>query len=83
MVPRTFLFIFYAGLSKLGSNNFRDSSYKEKQPVRSVFSVSYDYSFTHFSTRIAAWLLLTFLICLHKLIKFYVLYYHVLKSKDV
>ena len=69
MVPRTFLFIFYAGLSRLGSNNFWDSSYKKKLPVRPVFSVylsaSYDYGFTHFSTRMAAWLLLTFLICVH------------------
>ena len=30
MVPRTFLFIFYAGSRGLGSNNFRNSSYKEK-----------------------------------------------------
>ena len=30
MVPRTFLFIFYAGSRRLGSNNFRNSSYKEK-----------------------------------------------------
>ena len=30
MVPRTFLFIFHAGLRRLGSNNFRNSSYKEK-----------------------------------------------------
>ena len=30
MVPRTCLFIFDAGLRRLGSNNFRNSSYKEK-----------------------------------------------------
>ena len=30
MVPRTFLFIFHAGSRRLGSNNFRDPSYKEK-----------------------------------------------------
>ena len=30
MVPRTFLFIFYAGSGRLGSNNFWNSSYKEK-----------------------------------------------------
>ena len=30
MVPRTFLFIFDAGSRRLGSNNFRNSSYKEK-----------------------------------------------------
>ena len=30
MVPRTFLFIFHAGWRRLGSNNFRNSSYKEK-----------------------------------------------------
>ena len=30
MVLRTFLFIFHAGLRRLGSNNFRNSSYKEK-----------------------------------------------------
>ena len=29
MVPRTFLFIFHAGSCRLGSNNFRNSSYKE------------------------------------------------------
>ena len=47
MVPRNFLFIFDAGSRRLGSNNFRNSSYKEKRPVRPVFpdylSVSYDY----------------------------------------
>ena len=30
MVPRTCLFIFDAGSCRLGSNNFRNSSYKEK-----------------------------------------------------
>ena len=30
MVPRTFLFTFHAGSRRLGSNNFRNSSYKEK-----------------------------------------------------
>ena len=30
MVPRTFLFLFHAGSRRLGSNNFRNSSYKEK-----------------------------------------------------
>ena len=30
MVPRTFLFIFHAGLRRLGSNNSRNTSYKEK-----------------------------------------------------
>ena len=29
MVYRTFLFIFHAGSRSLGSNNFRNSSYKE------------------------------------------------------
>ena len=51
MVPRTFLFIFHAGSRRLGSNNFRNSSYKEKRPVRPVFpdylSVSYDYVITN------------------------------------
>ena len=30
MVPRTFLFIFHAGLRRLSSKNFRNSSSKEK-----------------------------------------------------
>ena len=30
VVSHSFLFIFHAGLHGLGSNNFRDSSYKEK-----------------------------------------------------
>ena len=30
MVPRTFLFIFHAGLRRLSSKNFRNSSCKEK-----------------------------------------------------
>ena len=51
MVPRTFLFIFQAGSHRLGSNNFQNSSYKEKRPVRSVFpaylSVSYNYACTN------------------------------------
>ena len=39
MVPRTCLFIFDAGSRRLGSNNFRNSSYKEKRPVRPVFPI--------------------------------------------
>ena len=35
VVPRTFLFIFHAGSRRLGSNNLRNSSYKEKM-VRSA-----------------------------------------------
>ena len=30
MVPRNFLFIFHAGSGRLSSNNFQNSSYKEK-----------------------------------------------------
>ena len=30
MIPRTFLFTFHAGSHRLGSNNFRKLSYKEK-----------------------------------------------------
>ena len=30
VVPRCFLFVFHAGLRGLGSNNSRNSSYKEK-----------------------------------------------------
>ena len=30
MVPHSFLFMFYAGSRRLGSSNFRNSSYKEK-----------------------------------------------------
>ena len=30
MIPCTFLFIFHAGSHRLGSNNFRNSSYKEE-----------------------------------------------------
>ena len=47
VVSRSFLFIFNAGSRGLGSNNFGNSSYKEKRPVRSVFPdyifFSYDY----------------------------------------
>ena len=47
MVPHTFLFIFHAGLRRLGSNSFRNSSYKEKTTASVRFSrlssVSYDY----------------------------------------
>ena len=47
VVPRSFLFVFHAGLRGLGSNNFRNTSYKKRRPVRPVFpdylSVSYDY----------------------------------------
>ena len=47
MVRRTFLLIFHAGSRRLGSNNFRDSSYKEKTAgsarVPDYLSVSYDY----------------------------------------
>ena len=37
VVSRSFLFILHAGSRGLGSNNFRNSSYKEKRPVRPVF----------------------------------------------
>ena len=51
VVYRSFLFIFHADSRGLGSINLRNSSYKEKRPVRSVFpdylSVSYDYGLTN------------------------------------
>ena len=48
MVPRTYLFIFNAGSRRLGSNNFRNSSYKEKTAgsasvSRLSFCFFYDY----------------------------------------
>ena len=47
VVSRSFLFIFHAGPRGLDSNNFRDSSYKEKTAgsarVPDYLSVSYDY----------------------------------------
>ena len=50
MVPRIFLFILHAGSRRLGSNVFRNSSYKEKRPVQRVLpdylSISYDYDLT-------------------------------------
>ena len=50
MVPRNCLFIFDAGSHRLGSNNFRSSSYKKARPVLPVFpdclSVSYDYGYS-------------------------------------
>ena len=33
MVPRTFLFVFHAGSRRLGCNNLRNSSYKDKTAV--------------------------------------------------
>ena len=55
MVPRTFLFIFHAGLRRLGSNNFRNTSYKKKRPFRPVFpdclSISYDYAFINIALK--------------------------------
>ena len=51
VVSRSFLFIFNAGPRGLGSNNFRNSSYKEKRLFRPMFpdylSVSYDYGVTN------------------------------------
>ena len=42
MVPRTFLFIFHAGSCRLGSNNFRNSTYKEKTAsLAHVFRLSF------------------------------------------
>ena len=50
MVPRTCLFIFHVGSRRLGSNNFRKSSYKGIRSVWPVFShylsVCYDYIIT-------------------------------------
>ena len=46
VVPRSFLFVFHVGLRGLGSNNSRNSSYKEKAAGSarvSRLSVSYDY----------------------------------------
>ena len=47
VVSHSFLFIFHAGPRGLGSNNFRDSSYKGKPAGWPLFpdylSVSYDY----------------------------------------
>ena len=47
VVFRSFLFVFHAGSRGLGSNNSRNSSYKEKTTGSAVFldclSVSYDY----------------------------------------
>ena len=39
VVPRCFLFVFHAGLRGLGSNNSRNSSYKEKTTgLQTIFS---------------------------------------------
>ena len=50
MVPRTCLFIFHVGSLRLGSNNFRKSSYKGIRSIWPVFShylsVCYDYIIT-------------------------------------
>ena len=46
MVSRTFLFIFHANLSRLGSNNFRNSSFKGLARV-SRLSISYDYEYNN------------------------------------
>ena len=48
-VSRSFLFIFHAGSRGLDSNNFRNSSYKEKRPAQPVFLdyLSYDYGERH------------------------------------
>ena len=47
MAPHSFLFIFHAASRGMGSNNFRDSSYKEKTAglvhVSRHLYVSYDY----------------------------------------
>ena len=50
MVSRTFLFIFHANLSRLGSNNFRNSGFKEKTiglARVSRLSISYDYEYNN------------------------------------
>ena len=51
MVPCTFLFIFHAGSRRLGSNNFWNSSDKEKTAgsasVPGYLSISYDYGQTN------------------------------------
>ena len=50
MVPRTFLLIFHAGSRRLGSNNFRNSSYKKKGRFgpcfQTIFPFFYDYGWT-------------------------------------
>ena len=46
VVPRNFLFVVHAGSRGLGSNNFRDSSYKEKTAGSArVFSSKLYFSF--------------------------------------
>ena len=39
VVPLSFFFIFHAGLRGLGSNNFRNSSYKEKTSASTHVSI--------------------------------------------
>ena len=46
MVPRTFFFIFHAGSRRLGSNNFRNSSYKEKTGFGSCFQTIFPFLMT-------------------------------------
>ena len=61
MVPRTYLFIFDAGSRRLGSNNFRNSSYKEKTAGSarvSRLSVSYDYAKTFKYHKQSTWFIL-------------------------
>ena len=41
--PALFVFIFHAGLRGLGSNNFCNSSYKEKRPVRPCFHTMFPF----------------------------------------
>ena len=46
MAPRTCLFIFDSGSRRLGSNNFQNSSYKEKQLVRPCFQAIFPFLMT-------------------------------------
>ena len=46
MVPRTFLFIFHAGSRRLASNDFWNSSYKEKTAGSVRFGLSFRFLWT-------------------------------------
>ena len=66
MVPRTFLFIFNADSRRLGSNNFRNSSDKDKTAVFPYYlSISYTIMMTAMSdTRFFTTQLKVFEICI-------------------
>ena len=61
MVPRTFLFIFHAGSHRVGSNNFRNSSCKERRSAR-VSRLPFRFLWLYLDLSTICWVMMCFIL---------------------